>query len=450
MKSFIRTFSSLKLAVALLSLITLAALIGTLIPQLRTPDFYSTRYGALAPWLIRFGFTHLYQSGWFVLLLFLFAINTLTCTLTRIRPKTKAFFNPTVEKPESALRALSPHDSFPSPLPPSAGRDRVLSALRKHRYRSREKTTDSRIHLLGRKKTAGRFGSDIVHLGLLFILAAGILSSLGGDRRNLLLRPDETASLPEAGFEVRLDKFETEYYPDRRVKDWKSTLTILEDKLPILTRTIEVNHPLSFRGYRLYQASYGTDWEKPILKLTVKSPSRPGFAQELMIKNGTTEMLAAEGLEIFARHFVPDFALTADNKVISRSSEPNNPAAFLEVRRNGQNIFAGWIFARHPDFPRSHKTEPADFVFELTDVHAVQYSVIQAARDPGALIIWIGCGLIMLGLGLAFYWRPREIRLILREDPSGTMVIGGGDGSGNREALTREFNEIISGLRNPL
>ena len=449
MKSFLRTFSSLKLAVGLISLIVLAAVIGTLIPQLRTPEFYATRYGALSTWLIRFGFTHLYRSGWFVLLLFLFSINTLTCTLTRLGPKAKSVLNPKVDKTENELLALPLHETSSSPLPAAACRDRIQAALKLHHYRLREKTSGSDYYFLGRKKSAGRFGSDFVHFGLLFILGAGILSSLGGIRRNLLLHPGETASLPKAGFEVRLDKFETEYYPDRSVKDWKSTLTILEDRQPILTRTIEVNHPLSFQGYRFYQASYGTDWEKPILLLTVKSPSRPGIAYEIQVRNGAAETLAEENLEIFARHFVPDFALTADKKVISRSSEPKNPAAYLEVSRNGQNIFSGWIFALYPDFPRDQGKTPAEFVFELTDVQAVQYSVIQAALDPGALLIWIGSGLIMFGLGLAFYWRPREIRFIIRDEASGTLVIGSAHGPGNRDALTREFNEIHSSLRTP-
>lgn len=449
MKSLLRTFSSLKLAVWLLSLITLAAVIGTLIPQFRSSDFYQARYGALSPWLIRFGFTHLFRSAWFVLLLLLFSLNTLVCTLTRLGPKAKTVFHPKVERPENELRALSLHDEFVSPLPPEACRERTLSALKARRYRLHTQTLGSSFHILGRRKTAGRFGSDFVHLGLLFILGAGILSSLGAFRQNLLLRPGETKSLPKAGFEIRLDKFETEYYPNRSVKDWKSTLTIIENQQPVLTRTIEVNHPLSYRGYLFYQASYGRDWENSMLLITVTSPDRPGFSRQIRVQNGAAEVLSEEGLEINARYFVPDFALTADHKVISRSSEPHNPAAFLEVSQNGRNVFSGWIFALHPDFQRNQETSPPAFVFELTDIETDQYSVIQAARDPGALLIWIGSSLIMCGLGLAFYWRPRDIRLLLREETSGTLVVGGGLGSGNREGLAREFHEIFTDLRTP-
>ncbi|MFH1577929.1 MAG: cytochrome c biogenesis protein ResB, partial [Candidatus Omnitrophota bacterium] len=41
-----------------------------------------------------------------------------------------------------------------------------------------------------------------------------------------------------------------------RIKDFKSRLRVIEDEEVILTKTIEVNHPLKFRGYTFYQSSY--------------------------------------------------------------------------------------------------------------------------------------------------------------------------------------------------
>jgi len=40
------------------------------------------------------------------------------------------------------------------------------------------------------------------------------------------------------------------------VRDFLSTLTVLEDGGPVLTRKVEVNSPLSFGGYSLYQSEY--------------------------------------------------------------------------------------------------------------------------------------------------------------------------------------------------
>jgi hypothetical protein len=43
------------------------------------------------------------------------------------------------------------------------------------------------------------------------------------------------------------------------VKDFKSNLSIIENGKEVLTKTIEVNHPLSWKGYTFYQSSYDRD-----------------------------------------------------------------------------------------------------------------------------------------------------------------------------------------------
>ncbi len=40
------------------------------------------------------------------------------------------------------------------------------------------------------------------------------------------------------------------------IKAWKSTVSVVEEGAVVLTKVIEVNHPLSYGGYRFYQTSY--------------------------------------------------------------------------------------------------------------------------------------------------------------------------------------------------
>ena len=86
MRPVLKFFSSVKLAIALIILITLASVLGTLIPQGRTEAEYAARYGGLAKPLIMFQLTRLYQSGWYLTLLLLFGLNTVVCTLSRLGP----------------------------------------------------------------------------------------------------------------------------------------------------------------------------------------------------------------------------------------------------------------------------------------------------------------------------------------------------------------------------
>jgi len=44
-----------------------------------------------------------------------------------------------------------------------------------------------------------------------------------------------------------------------RVKSFRSTLDVIENGAAVETRTVEVNGPLSLRGFRLYQSGYNPD-----------------------------------------------------------------------------------------------------------------------------------------------------------------------------------------------
>ena len=112
MKALIQFLSSVKLAIVLLIIITLASILGTLIPQNRDIGEYTLQYGQLANLLIRLQLTRLYQSFWFIALLFLFSLNILVCTLTRFSPKMKRALNPKLEKEAKKLTVLKIHEKL--------------------------------------------------------------------------------------------------------------------------------------------------------------------------------------------------------------------------------------------------------------------------------------------------------------------------------------------------
>jgi cytochrome c biogenesis protein len=319
--------------------------------------------------------------------------------------------------------------------------------LSSRHYHLKEKEKENKSYLLARKKLLGFFGSDVVHLGLLIILAGGIVSGLGGFRKNLILFEKQVLSVPRANYSLRLDKFETEYYPNGSIRDWKSTLTVLENEKPLFSKIVEVNHPLSYKGFVFYQYSYGWNWENPSLEIWIKKRNDPSFLKKLKIKTGERVRLESEDIQFSVLHFIPDFVINEKNQIASRSNEPNNPAAFIEGWQGEERIFSGWIFARFPDVDRLHSKKETNLAFELRDFKSNQFSVIQAAKDPGVNLIWVGCTFLTLGLALAFYWPTREIRVILEESQGKTEVMAGGIASKSRDTFQSEFEKIMSRLR---
>lgn len=447
MKSFIKFFSSVKLAIFLLIIITLASILGTLIPQHRSPGEYAAHYGQLAELLSRLQLTKLYQSSWFITLLSLFSLNIIVCTLTRLGPKVKKLFSPRLEKEAKKLMALKIKAQIKKPWPLKKTEEVFTSIIKSYHYRFRLQNEEERTFILARKKILGWFGSDIVHFGLLVILAGGIISGAGSLRKHLTLVEGQTVSVPRANFKIKLDKFETQYYPNGSVKDWKSTLTVIENEKSVLNKTIEVNNPLSYKGYLFYQSSYGWDWKNPWVEIWVKKKSDPSFLKKIRTKLGRKFPVDDDNIQISVLHFIPDFIINEQNEITTRSLQPNNPAVFIQGWQGPKQIISGWIFARFPDFSRIHSSQETDLSFELKDFQASQFSVIQAAKDPGVTLIWVGSSMLMIGLFLAFYWPSREIKIILGEDNNQTTITAGGIATKNKENFQSEFEKIITALR---
>jgi cytochrome c biogenesis protein len=432
MKRIIEFFTSIKLAIVLLIILAAASVLGTLIPQGQS----------------------LYHSIWYRALLGLFALNIIICTLERLSPKWRRATKPHVAADPKSLLALKMNVRIKRTAPLAEVQSEVTHILAKARYKVRTATQDSRVALLARKRIGGIFGSDVVHLGLLIILAGGIFSGITSIRNQLALSEGDVKPVPKADFEVRLDKFTTEYYPDGSVKAWKSDLTVLEQKKPVLSKTIAVNHPLTYKGFSFYQTSYGWNWDSPAVEVWAKSKSDPAFLKKVTLKVGERIPLGDKGQTTIAvQRFLPDFVIGESNQPENRSLQPNNPAALVEGFRGSDKIFSGWIFANYPDFAQMHaanekdKGAETDLAFELKKFEAGQYSVLEAAKDPGAVLIWIGCALVISGLGLAFYWPAWEIKVAIEESQGKVDLVAGGIAAKSREAFGAEFERIMSSLR---
>ncbi len=68
--------------------------------------------------------------------------------------------------------------------------------------------------------------------------------------RQQTLREKRPVKLPDGKFLALASKNKED------VRDYLSTVTIIEEGRPILSRTVEVNHPLGYRGYSIFQSNY--------------------------------------------------------------------------------------------------------------------------------------------------------------------------------------------------
>ena len=447
MKSIIKSLSSVKLAIVLLIIITLASMVGTLIPQQRSPEEYIAQYGRWANVFQQLQLTNLYKSLWFSALLFFLALNITVCTLDRLSPKLKKTFRPRVAVEPKNIEVLKIKEKLKKPMSLDSAREMLKTELSSRHFRVRETQKDNKAFLYARKRALGWFGADIVHLGILVIIAGGIISGIGGFRWNLTFSEGRVLDVPRAEFKLKLDKFEIEYYTNGGVKDFKSTLTVLENEKPVLSKIIEVNHPLSYKGFVFYQSEWGWDWRNIFVEILANKREDSSFSRTMKLKIGEKVRLEGEDIEVSVLEFIPDFVIGEKGQIATRSLDPNNPAVFIEGWQAEEKIFSGWIFAKFPDFARIHSEKETDLTFELKDFKVSQLSIIQASKDPGVNFIWAGCTFLMIGLLFAFYWPTREIRVAMEGVGNKTEITVGGIAAKSKDAFKAEFEKITESIR---
>lgn len=87
-------------------------------------------------------------------------------------------------------------------------------------------------------------------------------------------------------------------------------------------------------------------WKEVKLEITEGSSKTKGT---VTIKVGGDVQLNRAGFRLKVAEFVPDYAIS-DNRIESRSNEPNNPAVLVELLEGDKSVSKGWIFKEFPEF----------------------------------------------------------------------------------------------------
>jgi cytochrome c biogenesis protein len=67
---------------------------------------------------------------------------------------------------------------------------------------------------------------------------------------------------------------------------------------------------------------------------------------------------------------------------------------------------------------------------------------LQVAKDPGVWLVYLGCGLMLLGLYMAFFLTHKRIWLYKHVDAGGTTLNLGGSSNKNKPAFAKLFDQL--------
>jgi cytochrome c biogenesis protein len=423
MKKLLRLFMSVRLAVALILVIAALSLAGVFLQQIpqnfaASPDGYawwvenvaSRELGGVAEPLAALGFFHIFRSAWFIAAAGLLMLNIVVCTAARIRPLRQGTRAAAVRQDDGFYADADSVSPEPSPGL-AAVADQAGQALRAGRYTVRREEDEAIIWLAADKHRLSSWGTLLVHLSLILLLAGVLVGTLFGFRNETFTVAEGTAADVGygTGLSLRLNAFSDTYWEDGTPLDYQSDVTVFRNGAIVRSGVIRVNHPLKVNGVRFHQGYFG-----PAAGLVIQDENGD------VLFSGS---IALTGIQTGGSLSRPKgVAVLADGKTSmillgsAGSADPSIGADQVGLELyDGNLIFIGWLLLL--------ENTPAQLNGMTFTYHALQYAGFMVSAEPGAPFLWAAAALFLLGIATLFYFPHRRLWIRLQRMPDGKISV---------------------------
>jgi cytochrome c biogenesis protein len=292
-------------------------------------------------------------------------------------------------------------------------------------------TEDNKIY--ARKGLVGKIGPIIVHIGMIITLLGGVWGALTGFVAQEMVPSGNTfqvKNILDAGplarrqipqdWSVKVNRFWIDYTPSGSIDQFYSDLSVVDNstQAELDRQTIHVNKPLKYQGVYYYQ----TDWSisgvkvrlnnSPIFKLPMAQLGQGGPQNRIWGTWIPTKPDLSMGVSLLAKDLQGTLLVYDTNGQLVSSVRAGN-----SVEVNGVTLK----------------------VLEL-----IGSTGLQIKADPGIPIVYLGFGLLMLGVVMS-YFSHSQVWAVTKDD----KLYLGGRTNRAQVIFEREIIEIIEQLNNP-
>ncbi len=333
---FLEFLGSMNLAISILVVLAIASVIGTVLQQNQPYNSYIIKFGPFWHEVYQtLGLYDVYSAVWFLVLLGFLVLSTSVCVYRNTPVMLREMRQFRLRAKQKSLLSMK-HSSHWQVDAAKNTKEYILQKaklyLGQFGFQVKDEAFEKHHTLVARKGGINRVGYILTHVGIVVICIGGLidgnlslkvkewLGTIKVEQRDLTakdvpaisrLKPGESVSfrgsitLPEGStsnfvflnvrdgylvqelpFAVELKNFRVEHYESGQPKSFESDLIIHDKERKNFAATISVNHPLIYRGYAIYQASFGdggSELDLQIRPFFVK-PLKGNKAQQLAIK----------------------------------------------------------------------------------------------------------------------------------------------------------------------
>lgn len=419
-----RFFISMRTGLLLILGLGLLSLIGTLLAQVPAglqadPAAYTSwvasvhsKYGGWTPVFDKLGFFSIFTSIWFKGMTVLLTTSILACSVNRAPRLWKIAFHPRTRMGETFFTHAPLRANVLVTAAPDQAMDDVREVLKSHRFRTIADPDDNGLNMYADRFRWGPFGTVVAHLSFVVILLGFFLSATTGFKDTQFTAPvgSKVAVGHETGLTVEAKSFSDVYYPDGSPKDYASDLVLYKNGVQVERKTVRVNQPMKFGGVSFYQSFFGVAAAMKVQDAagaTVFGDAVPLVWASDDGKHSIGKFdIAGKGFSVYV----------IDNA--SGQTDPNIKAGQiqLEVHQDGKD---DPVATQVVDQGKATTIAGLSYTFERPR----PFTGLIVAQDRGAIFVWIGSTLLVIGLFLVFFFPHRRVWVRVRKTSGGTEIL---------------------------
>ncbi|EWS99905.1 ResB protein required for cytochrome c biosynthesis [Intrasporangium oryzae NRRL B-24470] len=459
-----RQLTSMRTALFLLLLLSVAAVPGSIFPQRnidagRVAD-YMAQNPTTSPWLDRFGFFDVYSSPWFSAIYLLLFISLIGCIVPRTKVHVAALRS-TPPRAPARLHRLPEHAEVTTTLSPEEALAEARTVLKAKRFRLHAHDATS---VSGESGYLRETGNLVFHLALTGIIVGMAVGHLLGWRGDVILAEGDRfassagtyntispgpwvddESLPP--FVLGLERLDVQFNetPGRGFgmpREFTAYTSLQESPgAPVTRQAVSVNHPLTVGGADIFLLGNGY---APVITVrdakgtVLYRESTPFLAQDGNYRSvGVIKVPSAQPKQLgITGFFLPTAEPTFANGPVSLFPDAKNPEVALSIWEG--NLFPGGApqsvytlnteemkqVTKADGSPALVRLKPGQ-TYEMpggrgsiTLERVKRFAGLSVRTDPGAPISLVSAILATLGLILGLVIKRRRVFVRVRREPT--------------------------------
>ena len=389
-KDLWKLLHSMKFGIILLLIIGISSIAGTVIPQGNQIGFYETTYSPSFFNIIKMLSLHkVYSSWWFTAMILVLSLNLILCSIKRFPIIMKQI------KSKPDLEKELNRDNFVFKKDINADVD-IESLFKKLGFKKIQKVENEEgTFYFSQKNFIGYLGSWITHLGILVIILAYIFGKITGFEDFVHGVPGSIHQIEGTDYWVDIKDFDIEFREDHTVDQYISEIKVTNGEGTYSQEgEVRVNHPFRAEKMNIYQNGTGWALDVDLKKNNEDFSSKTLYQSEVYVEDD--KRIALQFV-----NFYPDFD-DSDGHPHTATPYLNNPKLLYAIFYEGVRVDMNVV-----DMGEEIVWEEYSFTVDNPQM----FTLLQVVEDPGMGAAAVGGGLLLLGIFLAFYIIPKELKV---------------------------------------